>query len=170
MRQKQTKPPSTFQHYSELWTYETERMLLDEIIRYIEQTKDKHALSARDFLEKTLWVINGDEWTKGHLDYINTKIQEYRKTGRVTTEYDPEIQKTKISKHGFKAHEWLYIKTRQELVELLKDYKTEFGIKDWLVNDIEYFLQLKHYLYPRAHWQEHHVRAIATIINQEGVL
>jgi hypothetical protein len=143
-------------------------MLLQEIEQYVEDAGLDAC--AEDFLEKIPWVIYPDEWTEEHRAYIDKKIQEILETGEATTEYEPELPKVKLRSHRFKPDEWLYITKRQELVDLLKKHKAEFHINEWLVNDIEYFLHLQHWIYPQAHHQKHHIRACATIIREEGAL
>lgn len=156
-----------YKDYTRLWTAETERMMIEEIVEYVESAGDK--ASAEDFLEKLPWVFRYEDFTQEHIRYLDDKIHEILETGEATPEYgEPKIPK--IRRHRFKPAEWLYITERQELVDLLIGHKNEFNIAEWHLEDIEYFLHLQHWIYPEAHYQRHHVRACATIIREEGVL
>jgi hypothetical protein len=75
----------------------------------------------------------------------------------------------KILWHTFKPHEWRYIKGRSELVDLLENYMREFYITRWILDGIDHFLELYHYLYPGSFPEKHHIRCIATIITEEGL-
>lgn len=69
-----------------------------------------------------------------------------------------------ITRHVFKRHEWLGVKSRRSLVKILKQYQKEVGISEWCISDVEYFLQLFHHLYRGKGAMWHHVRCIVTII------
>jgi hypothetical protein len=71
-----------------------------------------------------------------------------------------------FNRHGFKRHEWLYCDSRQELVDLLRTYRHDFHITRWSVSTIRHFLSVYWHLYASEHPQEHHIRCIATIIEE----
>jgi hypothetical protein len=74
-----------------------------------------------------------------------------------------KTDKTIIKPHRFKQHEWLYIKTKEELISLLKEYQHDFLLNEWNLGDIRHFLDLYNYLYPESGPKQHHIRCIATI-------
>ena len=80
---------TTFENYTDLWTYETEDMVIEEILTYVWDM-GKEA-TAEDFLDRLDWVINSDEWTQEHRAYIERKINEVLETGIATPEYDKPV-------------------------------------------------------------------------------
>lgn len=73
-----------------------------------------------------------------------------------------------IQAHRFKIHEWLYIKTKSELIDLLREYKRDFLHEEivWDERIIRHFLELFHYLYPKEYPEIHHIRCIYTILSE----
>ena len=71
-----------------------------------------------------------------------------------------------LNKHSFKRHEWLYCESRQELLELLRTYRREWHITRWFPCTIRHVLSLYWHLYPGDYPRDHHIRCIATIIEE----
>ena len=85
---------------------------------------------------------------------------------------------SEIPPHRFKCHEWMqYIVRwtnqgqpvfdcafrRQDIVSMIQRYRNEFGpitTKD----EILHMLEIHTHLYPNSTPQEHHIRAVATIL------
>jgi hypothetical protein len=138
-------------------------MLLQEIEQYVEDAGLDAC--AEDFLEKIPWVIYPDEWTEEHRAYINKKIQEVLETGKATPEY-AEPEERELRPHKFKPGEWNIDECKQ-LISVMKEFQDDFGIVEWTLEDMRRFLQLKHWLYPRANYRKHHVRTVNTIIQND---
>lgn len=71
-----------------------------------------------------------------------------------------------FNRHSFKRHEWLYCESRQELLELLRTYRGDFGVVNWSLDTIRHFLSVYWHLYPSDRPMAHHIRCIATIVEE----
>ncbi len=70
-----------------------------------------------------------------------------------------------IERLDFDPGDWNYIKSREDLIEELRDYKREFQINEWTEETISHFLQLKDWLISQGPHLRH-IRTLYTILSE----
>jgi glutaredoxin len=86
-----------------------------------------------------------------------------------------------LEKQDFKRREWLLCASKKELENLIEHYTRTFPTvivsgKDvfeelvrWDLDKIHHFFEIYQYLYKGRYPEEHHIRLVATIIEELGL-